>query len=267
MPTLTTADGTLWGYGRSGRAGGRPVLVHHGLIGDAALDPRMTALGEDHGLEWIVIERPGYGQTPPMAMDRIADWPAMIAPVLEALGITGRFDAVGVSAGAPYTYALSAGMADRAGRLCILSGVPFIGMEAVLAAYPEDGQASYARYATAGETALRDEFRIFCETMAARFADHAGLSAALTAILAQDVAGPAREARLQARDWGFPPGAVRCPVDLWHAQADDLVPYAAARLSADGLPNAAWHIQADPSHMASDATLREMAERLAQPEG
>lgn len=172
---------------------------------------------------------------------------------------------MGVSAGAPYACALAAGLTDRVTRLCALSGVPFIGVDTVLAAYPDDARAAYARYAVADETALRDEFRVFCETMAARFGEHADMSAALAAILAHDAAGPAREARLQALHWGFEQSAIRCPVDLWHAEADDIVPYAAARLSADGLPDAAWHIQAEPSHMASDATLREMARRLAQP--
>ena len=33
---LTLPNGAIWGYGRMGRSGGRPVLVHHGLIGDAS---------------------------------------------------------------------------------------------------------------------------------------------------------------------------------------------------------------------------------------
>ena len=35
MSTVTIADGTVWGYSRSGRSGGKAVLVHHGLIADA----------------------------------------------------------------------------------------------------------------------------------------------------------------------------------------------------------------------------------------
>lgn len=264
MPTIATPDGVIWGYGLSGRSGGRPVLLHHGLLGDATPDPLLAELGDAHGLQWIVIERPGYGRTRPMDMERIADWPRMIAPVLEALGVAGRFDAVGVSAGAPYAYALAVAMPGRVRHLCILSGVPFIDVDAVLAAYPDDARAAYAYYADADPAALRDAFRAFCETMAATVVGHRGLSAAVDAILAHDVAGPVREARLQARRWGFERSAVRCPVDLWHAEADEMVPYAAARLSAAGLPSAVWHTQAEPSHMASEATLRAMAERLAR---
>ena len=85
---LTLPDGVRWGFGRCGCSGGRPVLVHHGLIGDAAFGPEWDALGQSFGLEWIMLERPGYGQTAPMRMQQLAEWPDMIAPVLDALGIT-----------------------------------------------------------------------------------------------------------------------------------------------------------------------------------
>ena len=264
MTTITASDGRVWGYGRSGHPGGRPVLVHHGLIGDAVLHPMMEELGQRHGFEWLILERPGYGQTPPMEMDRIADWPKMITPALTELGVTGGFDAIGVSAGAPYTYALAAGLPERVGRICILSGVPFLGSDGVLARYPDDGRAAYARYATADEATMRAEFRTFCAAMAERFRDHADISASLGAILSHDAAGPAREARLQAVDWGFTPDDIRCPVDIWHAREDDMVPYPAAELSANGLPDVTWHVQAEPSHMASDATLRAMAKALSR---
>ena len=263
MPLLETPDAQTWGYARHGRQGGRPVLVHHGLMGNATLGPLWAELGEVHGLEWFMIERPGYGQTPPVAMERIADWPAMIAPLLDALGIKGGFDAVGMSAGAPYAYAMAAGMPERVERVGILSGVPFIGSRGVLAVYPEDGRAAYDRYAQTDETGLRAEFRAFCQAMAARFSDNTQIALAVSAILAHDAAGPAREARLQAIDWGFDQTDIQCPVDLWHSKGDDMVPFAAARLSADRLVDATWHTQAEPSHFASEMTLRHLARVLA----
>ena len=75
MATLSLADGTVWGHGRSGRAGGRLVLVHHGLVGDASFGPIWNETGEAYGLEWLMIERPGYGATPAMEMTSLTDWP------------------------------------------------------------------------------------------------------------------------------------------------------------------------------------------------
>ncbi len=265
---LKLPDGTTWGYGRAGRSGGRPVLVHHGLIGDAGFSPIWDELGGVAGIEWIMLERPGYGETPPMAMNALAEWPTMIAPVLTALGVTGQFDAVGMSAGACYAYACAAGMPERVGRVAILSGVPFLHAPGVLDAYPPDGRAAYARYVGASEADLCAEFRAFCENAVAQLSESGEIQGdrmahSLRAVLNHDAAGPAREARLQAMDWGFGPSDVNCLVHLWHFEGDAMVPFEAARRVADGLPHVARHFIKGAGHMATDAVLKDMAVVLA----
>lgn len=49
---LTLPNGAIWGYGHTGRSGRRPVLVHHGLIGDASFGPIWNELrpSQDLGL-------------------------------------------------------------------------------------------------------------------------------------------------------------------------------------------------------------------------
>ena len=267
--TLTLPDGVVWGYGRAGRSGGRPVLVHHGLIGDASFGPIWDELGKAAGIEWIMLERPGYGATPPMAMNTLADWPAMIAPALAALGVTGRFDVVGMSAGAPCAYACAAGLSERVGRVAILSGVPFLHAPGVLDAYPPDGQAAYARYLEASDTDLRTEFRTFCENAVTQLSESGEIQGdrmteALSSVLAHDAAGPAREARLQARDWGFGPSDVTCPVDIWHFEGDTMVPFEAARRSAENLTQVTRHFIEGNGHIATDAMLEDMTKVLAQ---
>ena len=266
---LTLPDGTLWGYGRAGRPGGRSVLVHHGLIGDATFGPIWDELGKAAGIEWIMLERPGYGTTPPMAMHALAEWPGMIGPVLTALGVTGQFDVVGMSAGAPCAYACAAGMRERVGRVAILSGVPFVRVSGVLDAYPPDGKAAYARYVEASEAELRGEFRIFCENAVRQLSESGEIQGdrmteALNSVLAHDAAGPAREARLQARDWGFGPSDVTCPVHIWHFEGDTMVPLEAARRSAENLTQVTRHFIEGDGHIATEAMLKEMTAVLTQ---
>lgn len=263
MAAITAPDGHVWGYGRFGRTGGWPVLVHHGLIGDATLDPGWEAFGETAGIEWIVVERPGYGRTPPADMARLADWPAMIAPVIELLGIEGAFDTVGISAGAPYAYALAAAWPDRVRRVGVLSGVPFLHAPGVLDGYADEAQAAYAAYATESDAALKQTFADYCQEIARNLGDEKDLGKALDAVLAYGAAGPAREARLQAIDWGFEPPDVQCPVHLWHSKADAMVPFDAARVSAGQLPDAVLHVQEAPSHFASRESIEEMLRSLA----
>lgn len=263
MTTITTPDGHIWGYSRCGLAGGRPVLVHHGLIGDATLDPAWVALGEKAGVEWFVIERPGYGETPPADMARVADWPVMIAPVLQVLGIEGAFDTVGISAGAPYACALAAAWPGRVRRVGILSGVPFLHAPGVLAAYSDAARTAYAGYASQSDAELRQAFSIYCRDIVRSIGDQKDLTQPLAAILAHDAAGPAREAKLQAIDWGFDRADIRCPIHLWHSEADEMVPFEAAQVSAQGLPDPVLHIQQAPSHFASLESVEEMLRLLA----
>ena len=68
--TLTLPDGAVWGYGRAGRSGGRSVLVHHGLIGDAGFGPIRDEPGKSAGIEWIMLDRHTKDQAPARACAR-----------------------------------------------------------------------------------------------------------------------------------------------------------------------------------------------------
>ena len=174
-----------------------------------------------------------------------------------------------MSAGAPYAYACAAGMPESVRRVAILSGVPFIHAPDVLAAYPPEGQAAYARYATADTAELRSEFRAFCQQAVVQVTQQGEISAermskALNAVLHYDAAGPAREAWLQALGWGFGPCAIQCPVDVWHFEADPMVPFEAVQRSANQLPDVHRHFSKGQAHIASLAMLEDMATILAE---
>ena len=118
-------------------------------------------------------------------------------------------------------------------------------------------------YVGASEAELREEFRAFCQNAVAQLRERgeiAGdrLGEALNAVLAHDAAGPAREAQLQARDWGFGPSDVACPVHIWHFAGDQMVPFEAARRTADRLTDAVRHFITGDEHMPTDAMLKEM---------
>lgn len=263
MATMTAPDGSTWGFARAGRRGGKPVAVHHGLIANARLDDQWVGLADAAGIEFIVIERPGYGETPPRSMDRIADWAGLIETVMEALDVRGRVDAVGISAGAPYAYALAAGMPARVGKLCILSGVPFITVPEVLACYSAEDREAYDGYASQSLAELRQVFAAYCQNLANRLGGDRFTADSMAAIMRHGCSGPAREAKLQSIDWGFERSAIQCPVHLWHSRDDDMVPFDAAKRSMAGLPDATLHVQEEPSHFASLTSLKEMLSVLS----
>lgn len=261
--TIHLPNGHTWSFSRQGQPGGTPVLLHHGLIGDARIHPEWVALAEEHKVELIAIERPGYGNTPPQAMQAIGDWPGLISPLLEFLGLPPRIHVLGISAGAPYALALAAAMPDRIATTLLLGGVPFVDHSGVLSLYAPDAQAAYASFAQADEMALRTQFAGWCHAMATHLDANGRMTAALAAIETHGFAGPAREARLQARPWGFTPAAVTGPVHAWHAREDEQVPFIAVEYSLGMLPAGHLHIQADPSHVPSLQTGREVFALIA----
>ncbi|PVC85523.1 hypothetical protein DBP19_27285 [Streptomyces sp. CS090A] len=68
--------------------------------------------------------------------------------------------------------------------------------------------------------------------------------------------------RLQTRPWGFVPGAVAQPVRLWHAPADQEVPFPAAEATAALFPAARLTEQRAPDHIPSEATVGELFAEL-----
>ena len=109
-------------FSRAGSPGGFPVVLHHGLLGGAQIDGEASALAADIGIDLIAVARPGYGRSTPVQMDSIAQWPELLAPLLDALGVE-KYGAWGISAGAPYSYALSAHDHHRVISVAVTSGL------------------------------------------------------------------------------------------------------------------------------------------------
>lgn len=265
MPVETTGDGHVWGYGVTGPDDGPRAILHHGIVGDRGIPEVWSELIRKAGIRVVSIERPGYGETPPRSMQRIAEWPDLVAPLLDRAGVPERFDAVGISAGAPYAYALAAAFPDRVRRVTILSGVPFVHVPEVLGCYESSRRATYESYATQSDEEVRRHFKRHCEELQTGPAEALGVEGAVAAIMRYECAGPAREAKLQVTDWGFSPSSIRCPVDLWHSRGDEVIPFAAAECSARLLPHAALHVDDSGSHFTSLESFREMVAVLGEP--
>ncbi|MFB7431152.1 hypothetical protein ACFCZ5_07395 [Streptomyces microflavus] len=110
------------------------------------------------------------------------------------------------------------------------------------------------------------------QRMAEVFAGSPSVLASLPGLAAHGWRGPAREVRLQTRPWGFVPGAVAQPVRLWHAPADEEVPFPAAEATAALFPAAEATAalfpaarlteQGAPDHIPSEETLGELFAEL-----
>ncbi|MFD7546921.1 alpha/beta fold hydrolase [Streptomyces sp. NPDC059816] len=265
---LSDGGGSTWGVAEYGDPAGHPLVLHHGLIGSAVLPHVWDQLAGPAGVRLIAVERPGYGVTPPREMTRIAEWATLLEPLLDRLGVDA-FDVLGISAGAPYAYALAAGFGERVRGVWVLSGLPYVCDDAVRGHYPQAAEPVWAFYREGPPDEVAASFAAAAPRFAGAFATSPTMLAALAEVDDHHQRGPAREVRLQSRPWGFTLADVRRPVRLWHAVEDEQVPFEAVRATAALLPDARLTEQPEPTHVPAESSLRalfgELAERRVAP--
>ena len=205
----------------------------------------------------IGVDRPGYGQSTPASGRRIREWPRDVEAVADALGLE-RFAVIGVSAGGPYAAACGCELPERVSRVAIVCGLgppESMGRGAQMHWYARwglrvaagfspvsrwllalfalgvrsVGERGYElwvrRYSAADREVLqRPEVRSLLLAAFREGARNGG------AALAEDLA-------LLARPWDFPLDGVQVPVDLWHGEADAVVPPEMGRYVASRLKN------------------------------
>jgi pimeloyl-ACP methyl ester carboxylesterase len=242
------------GYAEFGQAGGQPLVFCHGFpssrLGGVLVDGEARALG----IRVIAPDRPGHGLSDFKRFRRVAHWVADVTSLTDALGLD-RFAVLGVSAGGPYAAACAALLPQRVTAAGIASGwappnAPKSKPGARLPFVPALGRHvrllrrfSLARMA---KRLAKDGSRLIDKaTAAAPPADRAVLAdAALRGALLEDMRealrqgarGPARDARVVNRRWGFKLEEIRVPVWLWHGQEDSNVPPTLARFLSERIP-------------------------------
>jgi pimeloyl-ACP methyl ester carboxylesterase len=239
---LTYKNGHRLSYAEYGDRAGFPILIQHGLIAsidDADLFDRLIQLKA----HLVCIARPGYGESSPYVMKSYAEWGDLVAPLIAELSLS-RFDIMGMSSGAPYSYALGYKFPDKARHIYIFSGIPALYDEIVRSQwpYPVIENASMADL----EALAHDLF-------------FAGLSPG--DLQKNDVRdsmmnhgfGVAQDLRLRFLDWGFSLSDVKAKVFMRHSKTDDSVPFATAVRTAELLPNCQLELVETGPHFSRES--------------
>ncbi len=167
----------------------------------------------------------------------------------------GRFAAIGVSGGAPYALACATTFPNRVTRVCIVSAMgPVDGNEALrnfdpvrrLALRLAGRRSPFMRGLLRG--AVGPLIGRNAERFVASLAQHcapadratlaqrdvqARIAASFREGLRPGAAGAARDLELYAAPWAIPLAHIEAPVDLWHGEADSIIPaWLARRLAA-----------------------------------
>lgn len=248
MQTMRFAAGHKLSYAEYGSSNGYPILVQHGLIAsikDGDLFERLASVGA----RVICIARPGYGESSAYEMCSIGEWGQLISDLVRVLKLT-QFDVLGMSSGAPYSYAMGWVLPEAVRNIYIFSGIPAMYDDGIIAHWP----FPVKKNADMGEMKKLANELFFSNLTAEDLARNDFRDS-----MANEGFGIALDFRLRCMDWGFTLAEVRQKVIMRHARFDGNVPLACAELTSAMLPNASLKVEESDIHFSQD-TLNDFLE-------
>lgn len=235
--------------------GDKFLIIFHGLVGGSWLDPDLRADLIKTGLSIVVPERIGYGDSSQFEIEKVADWIPIMQKMAKELQIK-KADVVGISAGAPYAYTAACALPDTVEKIWILAGIPEVYKDSILEHYTERNREIYKQFLHTDLPTLQSSYqaRIAAYQQEIMPGGYNYISRTVEEILAHRCFGMALESRLQITPWGIDTATIEQPVDMFHAKADDMVPYDAAKQMAQSLKNCELYrlnINDEDAHMSS----------------
>ena len=285
---ITLDDGRSLAYATYGDPNGQPVFYFHGHPGSRYEAALLHEAALETGVRIISTDRPGMGQSSFHRRRTILHWPNDVEQLAEQLGIR-HFAVIGISGGGPYAAACAYHLPHRVTTCSLLSSASPDGLGPITnnddhtddeGPEPESLAANrlQARLVRYAPWLLRPAFAALAHSIR-RQSERAGHAAAaraalqalppvdqaamadpgrasrygrsLTEAVRQGGRGPAWEARLLSRPWGFDPASIDGPqVHVWHGQLDRNVPVAAGRALAATIPGASANIHPNHGHLS-----------------
>jgi pimeloyl-ACP methyl ester carboxylesterase len=239
-------------------------MVFHGFPNSRVFGALYDRAGRERGLRVIAPERPGIGVSDPLPNRTVADWPADVADLADALDLDS-FPVLGVSGGGPYAAACAADLprVERAAIVCGLAPLESVGLgdrlPFVLAEHVRP-LATLSLWAD-GRRARKDPEGYLAE----RAAEAAGVDAERwRGELGHTLLESGREAvsrhgygplvtdlAVPARKWGVDLEAIDVPTFLWYGKRDHIVPLSMGFHYAERIPTAETHIYPNQGHLSA----------------
>lgn len=248
--TVEIGQGRHLALNEIGAAEGFPIFVNHGMVASIAEDYLFGGLAEA-GFRVISVARPGYGLSSPFEMESIGEWGDIVGELAEGMRLE-RFDVLGLSSGAPYSYAMARAMPGRVSNLYIFSGTPALCDERVRRLWPHPSNKG----ATMGELQEMARRLFFGDGV-----DPEDLAASDSS--RNGCFGIALDLKLRERDWGFALGDIQTKVYMEHGVDDPSVPFAAAEITAGLLPHCVLDRRESGGHFSKELLDDFIARRIS----
>jgi pimeloyl-ACP methyl ester carboxylesterase len=243
---LRLADGRLLAWTEWGDPRGTPVVFLHPCPGSRMFcpDEQTTAA---HGVRLITVDRPGYGESDPVAEPSLSGFAMDLERLADHLWL-GQFPVVGWSGGGPYAAACAARLGERVSALALVAApapglsplapdlrrlagvVPPPALTAVVASAAAPGttpDGGGEGWTSPSDAAARRQPGVE-QALRAMWAE--GLRAGPQGLAADVLAGQ------QVRD--FAPSHVRTPTRLFYGDDDPVVALSDGRWWEQALPDA-----------------------------
>jgi len=236
-----TGQDTL-SYAEYGDPGGFPLLIQHGMIAsirDHVLFERLMAAGA----RLICMARPGYGESSPHPLKNMAEWGQITASLVDALDLP-RVDVLGLSSGAPYSYAIGHQLPGKVRNLYIFSGTP---------ALYDKGIQSHWPYPLNRDSDLAEMQALARQLFFSNLSEADKTQDDVRDSMMHESFGIAQDLMIRAQDWGFELPAVRAAVWMRHSRGDPSVPCVTAQMTAALLPHCQLEIVETDVHFSQAA--------------
>lgn len=261
---------------------GEPVFFFHGWPSSRTMAQLTDAAARDLNLRIISPDRPGIRDSSFQAERRLLDWPPLLVELANKLRLE-RFKIIGISGGAPYTFAAAWALPHRVQAVAVVSGAAPIAELAdrskllklyrwLLFFYPRHRQLLRLSFHAARpflSIKLPLRFRptllkLLQPCDAAVMRDVAAFEACFESqrqAWRASAEGLMVDAEIYAQPWGFSLEEITVPVRLWHGKKDRSFHWELARDLGQRLANCAPHLVEGEGHYS--LPVRHMHEILA----
>ncbi len=261
---------------------GAPVMVFHGTPACGAGFAWADAPAAERGLRLVAPDRPGIGLSSRVAAWTIAEYPARVAALADALGID-RFAVWGYSGGGPYAVACAALLADRVTTAAVAAGMGQIGVWATIDESEKTDrqmlELSTTRPAVARALLGASGFGARVSPRIAMRSFEKQLSPSDREVV--PTLGPPREAMALftqaflhgahgvvadyaaiAGPWGFDVGSITTPMAVFHGDADTMVPLRHGEELAARVPGATLTVWPGAGHLGTITHVGDVLDAL-----
>lgn len=237
----TYKNGNSLSYTEFGDKDDYPILIQHGLIAtitDGDLFERLINLG----VRLICIARPGYGESSPYVLKNMAEWADLVSVLIENLKLS-QFDVLGMSSGAPYSYAIGYKFPDKVRNIFIFSGIPALYDEKILSFWP---------YEVKKNASIAEMKKLSYELFFSNVSKDDLTRSDIQDSMRNNCFGIAQDLNIRSKDWGFSLAVVTPPVFMRHSKADNSVPYLTAEMTSKLLPNCQLETRENDAHFSNE---------------